>query len=72
MEKQPYELAALRDDGTVKDIEVLGKQAEPDAWALAQDYANLWRSVVELLHAPHVIASSAEWTSAVNLKFLSV
>jgi hypothetical protein len=48
-EKRPYELVGVREDGTLIGIEVLGKQTEPDAWTLAQDYANLSRSMIQLL-----------------------
>lgn len=63
IEKQAYELVGLREDGSVSGIEVLGKQTEPDAWVLAQDYANLWRSLVQLYLAPDVITSSVDWTT---------
>jgi hypothetical protein len=61
-EKQAYELVGVRDDGRLTGIEILGKQAEPDAWALAQEYANLWKSVVDLFLAPDVIISPSDWT----------
>lgn len=61
-EKQPYELVGLREDGSVASIEVLGRQTEPDAWSLAQEHADVWRRLVQLLLAPEVIVSSASWS----------
>ena len=61
-EKYPYELVGVREDGKFAGIEILGNQTEPDAWALAQDYANLWRSPVRIFLAPTILASSSAWT----------
>jgi hypothetical protein len=61
-EKHPYEAYGIRPGGSFA-AEILGRQTEADAIALARHYAELWRSVVNLYRVPFINTGNAPWAA---------
>ena len=58
-----YELEGIRPDGEKWTGEILGEQTLDEALSLAQHYANLWGSTVDLYRVPYLNLSSAPWAT---------
>jgi hypothetical protein len=63
-EKQAYEAYGIRaEDGHSFTVEILGYQTEDEALGLAEHYAALWNSVVDLYRVPFIDTSSTPWAT---------
>ena len=59
--KHPYEAVGIRSDGSSFTIEILGRQSVDEALALAEHYAALWNSAVDLYRVPFINTGSTAW-----------
>jgi hypothetical protein len=60
-DKAAYEVEGIRPDGETFTVEILGYQTRDQASALAQHYADRWKSAVRLYRVPFLNTSSTPW-----------